>query len=228
MEFKIFSNYPELKYGFSEKTDGPMKVAINDENRNLFFDKLGLNDKNVIAPVQSHSTIALIVDATSNIKLNADALITKDSNAILSITSADCFPVYFFDPKNNIIGLAHCGWRGVISELCKETVSKMGISLKDLLVGIGPGIQKCHFEVQNIVAENFKNYPGSIIETDDEFYIDLPKVIITQLGALGIPLENIETSLDCTFCESGKYYSYRRDKPEAVRPQIAYIGIAKK
>ena len=35
-------------------------------------------------------------------------------NIGISILTADCAPILFYDPKNKIIGCAHAGWKGAL------------------------------------------------------------------------------------------------------------------
>jgi copper oxidase (laccase) domain-containing protein len=105
-------------------------------------------------------------------------------------------------------------------------IKSMGCSPEDLIVGIGPGIQLCHFEIQTDILENFSNYQESIVNRNNHIFVDLPKIIMRQLDEAGVPEKNIESSGVCTFCQKDQYFSYRRDKPKEVEAMIAYIGIA--
>lgn len=46
---------------------------------------------------------------------------------------------------------------------------------------------------------------------DNSFYLDVSKILKTQLLASGIKNENIEISDECTCCKNEKYFSYRAD-----------------
>lgn len=238
LEFSIFKKYQELIYGISEKKDGPMKLfgneaidTVNIKNRQIYFANKKISAQDLILAEIVHGTgIQVITDADrGRIIHGIDALVARENNLIISITVADCFPVYFYDPLSKIIAISHAGWRGIIDGVIKNTVKTIltynGFDLSKLLVGIGPGIQKCHFEIKEDILENFKEYQCSITRQDNKIFVDLSLIIYEQLRELNIPENNIEINKDCTFCEKEKYFSYRRDKPEVLEVMIAYIGI---
>ncbi len=117
--------------GLSEKLDGAIEVASIKPNevKNLekFLKKQGIG-KNYLRPVQSHSNKA--VKASTVKRINADAIVTNKNDLALTVTVADCFPVYFFDPTKNIIALAHSGWRGTVFKSAQKTIKAMGSNPK--------------------------------------------------------------------------------------------------
>ena len=191
-------------------------------NRKEYFGKIGIKQESVVTIGSLHNNNVAIVKNTDAGKIlkDIDGLITDRSDLFLSLTVSDCLPLYLFDPKNQIIGLLHCGWRGIEKNIVEEGIKKMindfGSLPENILAGIGPGISKCHFEVGEDVAHRL----GST-----EKFVDLKDLINKKLLATGIKQNNVEISLECTFCLSDKYFSFRRDKP--VRPQtmVAVIGM---
>ena len=104
-------------------------------------------------------------------------------------------------------------------------IAAMKSKPENVLAGIGPGIQKCHFEIKKDVLSNFKRYPSSIIFKNEKIYINLSKIIKDQLVKNGINRKNIELSTVCTFCNKSDYFSFRRDKPKNVSTMLAYIVL---
>ncbi|MBI3638627.1 peptidoglycan editing factor PgeF [Candidatus Wolfebacteria bacterium] len=239
---------------FSEKSDGNLKLSKENnsllnkkiaDNRIIFFRKNNINPSRLVNAECVHGASIEIIthdnllgsgalDPATQIK-NTDGLITNIKNSYLMITGADCFPIFFYDTKKQIIGIAHAGWKGVLSEIAPNMVSEFknnfGSNPADIQVYIGPGIKSCHFEVKKDVVKLFKDkYKNQIISRNDRYFIDLPAIIALQLNKAGVKPENIIKHPDCAFCE-GKYFSYRRDKltnPELVEgPEIveaqAYI-----
>lgn len=213
MKFLIFDGYPELEYGISEKADGAMK--FNSLKRESY-----LSAPYVLAHVVHGTRVAVAhADNRGGVLPETDGLVTKENNIFLVITVADCFPVYFYDPRTKTIGLIHAGWRGISQNIVKEAakvLEKSGAGVKNLLAGIGPGIRECHFEVQEDVARLFGT---------KERFVNLSSIIQRRLIELGIKKSNIEDSGECTHCLGQKYFSYRRDKPAQVEAMIAYIGM---
>ena len=55
----------------------------------------------------------------------ADAAVTAASGAVLAVQVADCAPVAFVG-ANGVIGIAHVGWRGLVSGTIAATIEAMG------------------------------------------------------------------------------------------------------
>ena len=94
------------------------------------------------------------------------------------------------------------------------------------MVGIGPGIGPCHFEVQDDVLERFREfYEEALARRDGKTFLDLKRIARRQLVNLGLKEESIEASPECTFCLEEKYFSARRDKPGKTEAMVAVIGL---
>ena len=142
------------------------------------------------------------------------------------VTGADCFPVFFYDPKKQVIGVAHCGWRGIISGIIQEMVDKFKNEFDSVVSGInvwiGPGIKSCHYSVDKQRAELFsKDYKNQIIERGHQIFLDLAGIIALQLTVAGVRPEKIITHPDCTFCND-RWPSWRREK-ENYQGAAAFI-----
>jgi YfiH family protein len=224
-----------IKWGLSEKADGAMNIRlpILDEeclqNKKVYFNKLGIDLSSIVSTNLIHETNIVVVDEKDKgqIILNTDGLITDKQNIFLTVTVGDCVPIYFFDENKKIIGLAHAGWRGVVKNISKALIEKMvseyGSNPKDITVHIGPHLQRCHFEIKEDIESQFEN--EFVVRENGIMKVDLLSIIKKQLLSLGVKLENISLSDECTYNKIDKYFSYRRDKPEKVQSMIAYIGI---
>ena len=209
---------------FSDKND-----PLAEHNREVFFDQF---NKKTIAAKLVHGNRVTIVDNNSAAAVEgSDALVTDDSNLVLSITVADCLPLYFYDPTKKVIGLAHAGWRGVENRISLEVVKTFEQNYhsvkSDIQVFIGPHIGACHFEVRDDVAKKFLSWPEFITERAGKIFIDLAGIVRQQLLDFGVPIENINISSECTYCLSDKYFSFRRDNPgeDNMEVMTAYIGL---
>lgn len=155
-------------------------------------------------------------------------LLTKEKNELLSLTFADCTPIYLYDEKKNIIGNIHSGWKGTLNKIGKIAVEKMikdyNSNPEDIIVCIGPTIRKCHFEVDEDVKDMFKkSFGDSIISIGDikegkqKYYIDTAMANMNMMKELGLKEENIIDSGICTVCNCDIIHSYRVDKKMAGR-----------
>lgn len=222
-----FIDNRQIYLGISKKPDGSMETF--SAKRLLFFKNKNLGKKIIISAELVNSNRVAIIDNLNKNKVIADcdALITSDSRYLLTVTAADCLPIYFYDRNKKVVAIAHAGWRGVLLEIAKEVIGQFtghyGSALKDIDIFLGPHIRACHFEVQEDVACQFKN-ADSIVRAGKK-YLDLSKIIKEQLLGLGIPKNNISISQECTYCLSNKYYSFRRDKPKKLKMMVAYLGL---
>lgn len=234
--FKIFEKYPELLIAFSQKKDGNMKITGNQEidketffNRRNFLKKFGISNGSTIKVCLGHGSNIKKVSLwqAREIITGVDALVTDKKGVFLTITAADCPSVFLWDPKRKTIGLAHCGWRSLAENILGNLVGKMldvfNSYPENLLLGIGPGIGSCHFEVKEDVLEEFKSYLNTIvIRRKKKYFLDLKKLACLQLKELGVKKENIEINPECTFCQK-KYFSFRRDgQPNSM---LAVFGM---
>jgi YfiH family protein len=148
---------------------------------------------------------------------SADALVTDRVGIVLSIRTADCVPVFFVDPARRTAGLAHSGWRGTHLGIAGDTVRALhrlyGTNPQDLWVGLGPAIGPCCYEVGRNV---FDAFGGRHLEPrGDRWMLDMPRHIIDDLVASGVPEANIEASGECTACRPDAYVSYRAERSSA-------------
>lgn len=217
--------YQELNLGF-KKDDDKINVL---ENYRLFCNALGINPENLVTSDQIHKDkiyVATIKDKGKGIFKNSDikgidALITRDRKVALVTYYADCVPVFFLDVKTPAIGLAHAGWRGTVSKIGQKTVIKMmkefGSLPENILVGIGPCINSCCYEVDTPVVNSIKNafvYWEKLIKEcgKGKWMLDLVLANKKQLEEVGINPLNITESGFCTSCNNDLFYSYRKDK----------------
>lgn len=224
MNFSVFDGQPVV-YGLSRKDDGPMNFRF-PENRQEFLAKNNLAGQLVLPRLQHGSDVVLINKENTANDFQADGLITKEERILLGVTVADCFPVYFFDPAVRAIGIAHCGWRGILKNIVPEMISAFKSNFdskpENMLLAIGPGLRFCHFVVQEDVIGQFVGYESFVEKKDDGYYIDLEKIIHYQAMKNGVRV--VETAGVCTF-EKEEFFSYRRDKKEQVDSMLAYIGL---
>lgn len=191
--------------------DTPFFVS---ENRIRYANEFGVSVDHMVVGNQCHGNYVQFV-YKPGLYDKVDGFITNQEELLLNIGIADCFPVWFADVNKHLIGIAHCGWRGVDSKIhlniIKEFVDS-GSKPENIEIIIGPGIRGCHFEVENDVASKFDSKYVKNGEIEGKFMIDLPSVIIDDLVEDGISAENITDMNECTFCLKDKYFSHRRDK----------------
>lgn len=156
----------------------------------------------------------------------ADALITDARGATLAVAVADCLPILFADRRGGAVAAVHAGWRGLAAGVIENTVAALesmyGITPGDLVVGIGPAIGPCCFEVGTEVIEAFaeRGYEAEARVSGRQGarpYADLGAVAAAILGRLEVPDDNVAHAAVCTLCNSDWLWSYRADGDAAGR-----------
>ena len=186
--------------------------------------KLDYNAKDLAIPEQVHSTVVEFARFPGRHPA-ADGLVTTNSNILLTLKVADCVPVYLYEPRKNMIGLVHSGWRGTKGGIVFNAVRKMqemGANGKEVSIFLGPAIGFCCYEVDEEVADNFNKKAKKKLE-NGKWKVGLHEEICLQLTGMGIPSTNIKTSDICTY-ESLDCHSYRRDGSKAGR-MFAFMGL---
>lgn len=219
----------------SQKQDASMKIELVNpsekilENRSKYFLKNNINPSNVVSAEITNSNKVAVVnkyDAWKFVK-EVDGLITNNPDLILSVTIADCVPIYFYDDIKKVFWIAHAWWRGITCDITKSMIDKFveefDSKTSDIKVYVWAHIQKCHFEIKEDIIDKF--YDRFLIKENSIIKVDLLWIIRDKLEKLWVKSENISSSQECTYCESEKYFSYRRDKPEKVEAMIGVIGI---
>jgi len=203
--------------------DDPQLVQ---KNRNLYFNYLAIPQDRLVFPVQIHSDNIQIVDSPGVIEY-CDALITQTPNLYLTIQTADCFPIFVFDPVTQTAAIIHSGWKGAAQNIAGKTIRKMKTGLNvdpnNLLAAIGPGIQMKNFQVD---ASVYNQFDSKYFKPDGpgHYKMDLQLAIFDQLISAGLNTQQIERNTDCTYEKSDLYYSYRRDGHYSGR-MMGIIGI---
>jgi len=238
---KLLSEYPEIVYGMSTKMGGydnppyynNLSYYVGDfrdivqTNRDEFFDKLGINPNRLAIPQQIQGDNIEVIDEPGTYS-DADALITEETNIYLVVSIADCLPVSVYDKSKSVIANIHSGWRGTEKKIVTKTINKMmtkfGCKPENMVVFIGPGINKHNFEVGAEVAELFdKKY---VENSGGKFYLDFLSNVKDQIKDIGIPDDNIECFDMCTYDEEEYLHSFRRDKTKSGR-MFSIIGMKK-
>lgn len=195
------------------------------ENRQIFLNALGTTPDHLAIPEQKHTAVVLTVDRPGAYE-RCDALVTNVPNVWLSVSVADCTPVFLFDRGKSVIACIHAGWRGTQQRIAEKTLGTMrkefGSDPTDVYAFLGPAAGQCCYEVGEEVANKFDRAFVNI--RGPKKYLDLKRANESQLHAAGLIRTNIEIHGDCTICSTQLYHSYRRDKERSGR-MMGVIGL---
>ena len=137
------------------------------KNLNIVCKFIGCEKKKLITLNQRHTNKVIYLSNRTKIKsgLKADGIITKERRLAISILTADCIPILFYDPVEKIIGCTHAGWKGALSGIVQNTIykfMKLGSNKKNIICSVGPCIAKKNYEVgsefyNKFIKKNKKN-----------------------------------------------------------------------
>lgn len=206
------------------------------KNRALLCEEVGVELSSLVACEQVHGANVSIVTAAQRGKgavkwsdsvACTDGLITDVPDIPLFMIVADCAILSFFDSKHRVIALAHGSWRGTVGRIAQKTVSIMrevfGCDPADIVVGIGPSIGPCCYEVHEDVIESFHqaflNQAAKFFvqQSRGSTHLDLWMANKWQLLEVGIREEHIELSDVCNACHIDMFYSHRAEKGKTGR-----------
>ncbi len=144
----------------------------------------------------------------------ADACFTKQKDTVCTVLTADCLPVLISDKNATVVAAVHCGWKGLFSEILKNTINKMDVDPRELQCWLGPCISYKPYRVDVEFRQKFvkkdKEYAHSFYQNKKGgWHADLKKIAVYQLESLGV--KDIAQSPYCTHDNKNLFYSYRRD-----------------
>lgn len=235
LRFNNLSKFDTLIHGFSTRFFGSLRPSHEGYNQSLkkFAAALKISTDNLVRMNQMHTNKVSWVegkDAGETIG-ETDGLVTAEKQVFLSVISADCLPLLFYDSKLNVVAAIHAGWRGLFAGIIKETISQMvvkGSNPKNILVGIGPSIRVCCYEVSEEFVDNFRekfeDMDNCVVRRDGKIFFDLQQFAIQQLLTLDIETGNIEDGDYCTFDHDAVYSCRREGKDFGEMMGIVGVG----
>jgi YfiH family protein len=230
-------------------------------NRQLALQALGLQDAPTVTLWQVHSANVVVFNAEDEWRTDwafhsyyerswnptairkADALITRERGVALSLSFADCTPIMLYDPHEQVIGIAHGGWRGTARGIVFAMIAAMherfGCQSAHIRAGIGPAIGACCYEVSEDVREHFlgmaefadmpvdRRYRSLVCESavfstiaspgGKSLRLDLWETNRNQLLMAGLHPEHVEVAEICTRCHTDQFFSHRGEQGKTGR-----------
>ena len=193
--------------------DTPQNILKNLDIAAKHFNKTR-QDLNIL--IQGVSNHAVYIEKPSLYEIRADGAATNKPDIILSLRTADCAPILFYDASNQVIGAAHAGWRGALRGIIENTLELMislGAQKEKIAAAIGPCLQKTSFECQEDMLKEFLELDASYIKfftpkDQTHWLFDAENFCIHRLKNFGI--KDISASEIDTYTNTD-YFSYRRN-----------------
>ena len=153
-------------------------------------------------------------------------MVTDCPDVVLSVTVADCLPIFLQDTANGAFGLVHSGWRGtgIVVNALRAMRDRYGTRAPDIAATIGPGIGPCCYHVLEERADFFaRQFSAAAVARNHggTSCLDLREANIALLRDAGV--EAVTVVEDCTSC-SEALGSFRRQGPERYSLMLSCMG----
>lgn len=230
--------------------DDPADVL---HNRKLVAEKLGFPLESWTCGEQVHGKHVTVITADDRGKglldrqsalQDTDGLVTNVPGVLLTSFYADCVPLYFYDPVQQAVGLAHAGWKGTVAGIAESMVEKMeqeyGSRRQDIRAAIGPSIGDCCYEVDEAVMQHvrvwldhssgndeYKNSASNQVYRpagNGKTMLNLKECNRHIMMKAGILPDHIECTTWCTSCNPELFFSYRKENGITGR-MASWIGL---
>jgi polyphenol oxidase len=152
-----------------------------------------------------------------------DGHLTTTPGLLLSVSIADCVPIFLHHPGAAAVAVLHSGWRGTAAGILETGIRTLARELSapaaEMVVHLGPAICGSCYEVSPEVhraingADSAPNHPAPI---------DLRETLVRRAIGAGVPAAAITVSAHCTLCGPGDFFSHRGGAPER---QMGLIGL---
>lgn len=220
-----FDSLSDIFYQFTTRDLGAnLAFHVGDDidavhtNHTFLANRYGYKKDALVHMKQIHSNIVHIVNNEDNFDTppTCDALVTNKKNIPLMVMVADCTPILFYDPTCKAIGVAHAGRKGTFENIVANVIETMkneyGSKTEDILICIGSAIGVCCYEVgAEIYKQAEEKFSYAFEQRDHKYYLDINKILLSQLKECGIKEEHIENEGICTACNTQRYFSYRAE-----------------
>ena len=134
----------------------------------------------------------------------ADGHVAAERGTAVSVTIADCVPVFLAHPSG-AIALLHSGWRGTAARIVEQGVAALahrGFPPSELRMHLGPAICGTCYEVS---ADVYRQVTGE--SAANPRTVDLRAVISRHARAAGVT--RMTSSALCTRCDNERFFSHR-------------------
>jgi YfiH family protein len=152
-----------------------------------------------------------------------DGWISATPGILLTVTIADCVPLYLVAPGRGV-ALLHAGWRGTAGRILGRGMERLLATVRgdvlDIIMHCGVGICGDCYEVGSEVMEGC----GVSADGRGPWHLDLRNRLVEQARELGVA--QVTTSGWCSAHDRSSFYSHRASGGADGR-MVAYLGIPK-
>jgi len=210
------------------------------ENRRRFLKAIGAERGRIITARQTHSTERCTIESEEQARgpqPDCDAMITRMTDVLLSVQTADCLPVLIGDTRTGAMAAIHAGWRGTAGRITERTVADLmlvhGVNPRDCVAALGPAACAECYEVGEDVIVRYKKefgYWRTLLvnfKEGSKAHLDIRAANVQQLRFCGFSEDRIHVADYCTMHQNELFFSYRKEgkgQPSSVGRSLSVIG----
>jgi YfiH family protein len=182
-----------------------------------------------VIPIQNHTGIVRTVGSRDGERpvISCDGVVTDEPSVMIAITVADCIPLFAVDKTGSVVGVGHCGWRGIASGIVEEFVTcvkNLVSQPAETVYLIGASIGVCCYTVREDFLGHFSDDEVESFSavSGDKVFFDLKSLVVSRLVKSGVPTGQISIDMTCTACNNYLLSSYRADGKRSGR-MLAFL-----
>lgn len=178
---------------------------------------------------QVHGTTVVDAAAPGGV-LQADAAYACQPGVVCVVLTADCLPLLLCDRAGTRVAAAHAGWRGLAAGVIEQTVTALDRPAGELLAWLGPAIGPAAYRVGSEVRDAFVDHDAQAATafnaaSDGSWQADLYQLARLRLAGCGV--RAVFGGNHCTFTESERFFSYRRDGVTGRIASLVWLAAAR-
>lgn len=208
----LYAGLTGRKINSTDYTAPDNEIRMSDKN--LVSSVTGLPAGRILMLDQVHGDTILNIDrypeGVRASEGSADGILTALPELCLVIRTADCVPVFLYDPVKKVLGAVHSGWKGTMLDITGKCIGMMGdlygSDPASLLAFILPSIGPQSYEVNSDVADHF---PADTVKVSGRLYVDLWGSIERSCARSGLLPGNIYNTRICNRQNTGDFFSHR-------------------
>lgn len=214
----VIDEWPRFSLGQTTALGGGRSPSLNCSGaRNNFYTFFAVDS--VHEAQQVHGSSLAPTASRSCGYIGVDGLFASRSRTMITMRTADCYPVFVKEAGGYRFGMIHAGWRGTRDLIVKKALDEWFDEPVDVL--LGAGIDPDEYEVGDDVIRSIgESIDFSVSAMKDRGFLEasnlnIPKLLLHQAKQASVPINSFN-KLPVATHSSGDVplLSYREDQTE--------------
>lgn len=223
---------PEATILLSTKEEGTMSLRHGGDSDAIYQRRIRFVTESLgylphVAEIMPNGLGVFRVGHHAAHQIASNALFTTEQDILLTLTPADCHPIFVIDPMTPAIALIHGGRKEATSGIVAKTLDQMtqGLGTDPSLCTaiVGPGIRCCCYLLERISDDERDILNSHCMATRGGWAVDLVGFHQETLRSCGLVL--IDSLPWCTACSSELFFSHYRSFRDGLPEERFFSGI---